>query len=104
MRVKLSDHRDNTRRGVCSTNEGILSRNCLKLLHDFIGFQALFSMIFRVSQRIINAKYFPDAMLFLQVFIRISLQFGGFSEQHQLNSREIPREIFHICITGMFFE
>ena len=26
-------------------------------------------------------------MLFLQVFIRISIQFGGFSEQHQENQR-----------------
>ena len=26
-------------------------------------------------------------MLFLQVFIRISIQFGGFSEQHQGNQR-----------------
>ena len=30
-------------------------------------------------------------MLFLQVFIRIPIQFGGFSEQHQGSSREIPR-------------
>ena len=40
-------------------------------------------------------------MLFLQVFIRISIenfyiQFGGFSEQHQGSSREIPRKIFHV--------
>ena len=41
-------------------------------------------------------KYFPDAMLFLQVFIRISIQFGGFSEQHQGSSRKIPRELFHV--------
>ena len=26
-------------------------------------------------------------MLFLQVFIKISIQFGGFSEQHQENQR-----------------
>ena len=35
-------------------------------------------------------------MLFLQVFIRISTQFGGFSELHQGNSRKIPREIFQV--------
>ena len=35
-------------------------------------------------------------MLFLQVFIRISIQFGGFSEQHQGSSRKIPRKIFHV--------
>ena len=35
-------------------------------------------------------------MLFLQVFIRISIQFGGFSEPHQGSSREIPRKSFHI--------
>ena len=31
-------------------------------------------------------------MLFLQVLIRVSIQFGGFSEQHQRSSREI----FHV--------
>ena len=40
--------------------------------------------------------YFPGAMLFLQVFIRISIQFGGFSEQHQGSSRKIPCGIFHV--------
>ena len=35
-----------------------------------------------VSYRSINAKDFPDAMLFLQVFVGISIQFGGFSDQH----------------------
>ena len=41
-------------------------------------------------------KSFPDAMLFLQVFIRIYIQFGGFSEQHQGSSRKIPRNFFHV--------
>ena len=35
-------------------------------------------------------------MLFLQVFIKISIQLGGFSEQHQGSSRKTPREIFHV--------
>ena len=35
-------------------------------------------------------------MLFLQVVIRTSIQFGGFSEQHQGSSREIHCEIFHV--------
>ena len=35
-------------------------------------------------------------MLLLQVFIRISIQFGGLSEQHQGISRKIPRELFHV--------
>ena len=35
-------------------------------------------------------------MLFLQVFIRISIQFGGFSEQHQGSSRKISRELLHV--------
>ena len=39
---------------------------------------------------------FPDAMPFLQVFIRISIQFGGFSEQHQGSSRKISRKVFHV--------
>ena len=50
-------------------------------------------MIFGVSYRIIHAKYFLEAMLFLQLLIRISTQFGGFSEQHQGSSREIPRKL-----------
>ena len=35
-------------------------------------------------------------MPFLQVFIKISIQFGGFSEQHQGSSRKISRKIFHV--------
>ena len=35
-------------------------------------------------------------MLFLQVSIKISVQFGGLSEQHQGSSREIPRKIFQV--------
>ena len=35
-------------------------------------------------------------MLFLQIFIRISIQFGGFfSEQHRGSSRK-TRKIFHV--------
>ena len=39
---------------------------------------------------------FHDALLFLQVKIRISMQLGGISEQHQGISREIPSEIFQV--------
>ena len=37
-------------------------------------------------------------MLILQVFISISIHFGGFSEQQQGSSREIPRKIFHVFV------
>ena len=72
------------------------SWNCLKLLHDFIGCQTLLAWFWEFHGKSLMLKYFPDAMLFLQVFIRISVQFGGFSEQHQGSSRKIPREIFHV--------
>ena len=55
-------------------------------------------MILGVSYTIINAKYFPDAMLFLQVFIRISIQFGGSSEQHQGNKRTKSPQILQVCV------
>ena len=35
-------------------------------------------------------------MLFLQVFIRTSIQIGEFSEQPQGRSRKIPGEIFYV--------
>ena len=35
-------------------------------------------------------------MLFFQVFIRISIKFGEFSEQHQGNSRKNSREILQV--------
>ena len=47
-------------------------------------------------------------MLFLQVFIRISIQFGGFSKQHQENQRtKSPQnfaEDFLSRLSGYFSE
>ena len=39
-------------------------------------------------------------MLFLYVFNRIPIQFGGFSEQQQDYSTEMLREICHYVFTG----
>ena len=66
------------------------SWNCLKLLHDFIGYQTLLAWLWEFHGESLMLNYLPDAMLFLQVFIRISIQFCGFSEQHQGSSRKIP--------------
>ena len=62
------------------------SSNCLKLLHDFIGYLAFLAWFLEFHRESLMLNYFPDAMLLLQVVIRISVQFGGFSEQHQGNS------------------
>ena len=43
-----------------------------------------------VSLGKIDAEYFPDARLVLQVFCRISIQFDGFSEQHQEKEDKLP--------------
>ena len=45
------------------------------------------------AQRTFHAQYFHAASLIFQVSIKISLQFSGFSEQHQENQNRITREV-----------
>ena len=70
--------------------------NCLKLLHDFLGCQTLLAWFWEFHGKSLLLNYFPDASLFLQVFIRISIQFGGFSQQQQGRSWKNPRKTFNV--------
>ena len=44
-----------------------------------------------------KAKYFPDAMLFFQVFVRISIQFAGFQSNTMEIKDKSPQNLAGFC-------
>ena len=81
----------------------LLQLNLMGSFTCFLRLPSTFSMVLKIPWWIIHTNYFPDALLFLQSFTRIAIQFGVCSEQHHGNSRNMSRFLQNFAVKTSIF-